>query len=185
MPKGSFSRKGIGLSLLLRPIQKYDHGTLRDWRGSLAQTERCTVGCIRSRWSVHSFFFPVLFWWIINTGVGMVTAISAMVTGLTIGGFLGKRIWFRAIVRSEHDRFPQGIALERACVSQSERAALVGLGSTIREWQHPAPPWIPDMSHDGVSLFVTVTFGVSFFFVVGEVLLGLVILAVQTSGTCC
>ena len=129
--------------------------------------------------------FPALFLWMINMGVGVGTAISAIVTSLTIGAFLGKRIWFPAMMRSEHDRYPQGRVLEQACVSQSERAALVGLGSTIRDWRYAVPQWDPDTSHDGVSLFVAVAFGVSFVFLVGEILFSLVVLAVQTSGTCC
>lgn len=118
-------------------------------------------------------------------GAGVVTTISAIVTGMTIGAFLGKRIWFPAMVRSEHDRYPQGREFERRCVSVSESMALTSLGVSVRGWQYPEAMWAPDASNVGVSLFTAIVFSASMIFFVGEVLIGLIIVVVRISGVCC
>ena len=139
---------------------------------------KCAMVCL-------FFLLPALFLLAINMGAGVVTTISAIVTGMTIGAFLGKRIWFPAMVRSEHDRYPQGREFERRCVSVSESAALSSLGASVRDWRHPKATWVPDASNVGVSLFTAIVFSTSLIFLVGEVLMGLIIVVVRISGVCC
>ena len=139
---------------------------------------KCTMVCL-------FFLLPAFFLWAINMGVGVVTTVSAIVTGMTIGAFLGKRIWFPAMVRSEHDRYPQGREFERRCASISESMALTSLGVSARGWQHSEVMWAPDASNVGVSLFVAIVFSTSLVFLVGEVLMGLIIVVVRISGVCC
>ena len=127
---------------------------------------------------------PALFLFLINMGAGVLTTISSLVTGVTLGG-IGGRWLFPHFVRSDHDRYPQGRDFERACVSQSESAALAGLGITVCNWQRPAVLWVPDASNDGVSLFTSIAFAVPFCFLVGEVLVNLTVIAVKASGVCC
>ena len=128
---------------------------------------------------------PAVFLWVINMGAGVVTTISAIVTGMTIGAFLGKRIWFPVMVRSEHDRFPQGREFEHRCVSVSESAALTSLSVSVHDWQHAQATWVPDASNVGVSLFTAIVFSTSLIFFVGEVLMGLIVVVVRFSGVCC
>ena len=127
---------------------------------------------------------PALFLYAINLGAGVAETISAIVTGLTIGAFGGRWV-FPNLVRSDHDRYPQGRDFEHACISQSDRAALASLSVTVRNWQRPAALSIPDTSNDGVSLLVAIAFAMPFCFLVGEVLINLVVVVVRVSTSAC
>ena len=126
------------------------------WRWIYKVTKICAI-----------VLLPAFFLFAINTGVGVVGTVSAIVLGLTIGG-AGARWLFPHAVRSDHDRFLQGRDFEHACISLSESAALVGLGITVCDWQRPAMLWVPDASNHGVSLFTAIAFAVPFCLLVSE-----------------
>ena len=128
---------------------------------------------------------PALFFFGINAGAGLVEMISVIALGLALGG-ASARCLFPHMVRSEHDRYPQGRHFERACVSQSEDVALAGLGASVLNWRRQTAVWVPDSSNDGLSLFAAITFGASFCFFVDKGPINWIIAAVRAStSTCC
>ena len=132
------------------------------------------VCCLFLAWSATIF------------GVGWFLQVaSAIGLGVTVGG-AGAKWVFPHVIRSEHDRYPQGRDFEYAWISQSDGVALASLGIAERGWRRPVTAWAPDTHNDGVSMLVAIWFGISFCFLIGEALFAWMTAAAQaTIQACC